>query len=63
MKKSVEKVGQITIGHKSSTKYCGYKGAEYLRDLVAWMNKREECFNVGKSNLQLMGEFNKVWKE
>ena len=59
--KTIEKVGKITVEH-NETKEQNYRGAEYFRGLVEWMNNRNEHLNQGKSNLELMKEFNKVWK-
>jgi hypothetical protein len=56
--KTFEKVGQITVEHNGSEKQS-YKGAEYFRALVEWMNNRNEQLNQGKSTLELMREFNK----
>ena len=58
--KTIEKVGKITVEHNESKKQ-DYKGAEYFRALVDWMNTRNEHLNQNKSTIQLMKEFNKVW--
>lgn len=59
--KTIKKVGQILVEDKKSEKQ-NYRGAEYFRALVDWMNNRNEHLNQNKSNLELMAEFNKVWK-
>lgn len=59
--KTLEKVGKITIEHNETEKQ-NYKGAEYFRALVEWLNNRNEHLNQDKSNLELMKEFNKIWK-
>ena len=58
---NIEKIGSIKVEH-NKTKKQKYNGSEYLRALVEWMNSRNEDLNKNKSNLQLMSEFNKVWK-
>jgi len=35
-------------------------GAEKLRNIVEWMNSRDEYLNENKSHLQLIKEFNKA---
>lgn len=59
--KTIEKVGQITVSSEPEKKQ-NYKGAEYLRALVDWINNRSEHLNENKSNLKLMNEFNNIKK-
>lgn len=38
-------------------------GADKLRKIVAWLNKREEGLNENKNHLQLIIEYNKSLKQ
>lgn len=62
MNATIEKIGQITVEHKSTNIKEKYNGTDYFRQLVKWLNNRAEYLNDNKSKLQLIGEFNKIYK-
>ncbi len=52
-----EKIGKITIEHRDTIQE-DKNGADKLRKIVEWMNKRPEHLNQNKSHLDLIVEYN-----
>jgi hypothetical protein len=58
MKNRIERVGSIYISVPDNEKPVKKRGAAHLRNLVAWMNDRNETLNENKSALDVRGEYN-----
>ncbi len=57
MKNKGEQLCKAIIGNPET---IPANGSEKLRNVVEWMNSRDEYLNENKSHLQLIKEFNKA---